>query len=70
MIRDAERPNALLSDIHHFITAECMPLEEQADHRSGVLPDGLVQRMRQLGLFGHSMKPTVARASLAKSSAA
>jgi len=39
MIRDAERLNALLSDIHHFITAECMPLEEDID-RSGVLRSG------------------------------
>ncbi|MBK7063233.1 MAG: acyl-CoA dehydrogenase family protein [Rubrivivax sp.] len=63
MIRDAERLNALLSDIHHFIAAECMPLEEDID-RSGVLPDGLVQRMRQLGLFGHSIPEAYGGAGL------
>lgn len=54
MIRDAERLNALLTDLHRFTTQECIPLEEEVDG-TGALPESLVQRMRELGLFGHSI---------------
>ncbi len=63
MIRDPERLNALLSDVHRFITQECIPLEEEVD-RTGALPERLVQRMRELGLFGHSIPEAYGGAGL------
>lgn len=63
MIRDAVRLNALLSEVHRFITQECIPIEEQVD-RTGALPESLVQRMRELGLFGHSIPEAYGGAGL------
>lgn len=63
MIRDAERLNALLSEVHRFIVEECIPIEEDVD-RAGALPDRLVQRMRELGLFGHSIPEAYGGAGL------
>ncbi len=44
----------MLQGVRHFIRNECMPLEAEID-RSGQIPEPLVQRMRELGLFGHSI---------------
>ncbi|MFA7665953.1 MAG: acyl-CoA dehydrogenase family protein [Burkholderiaceae bacterium] len=63
MIRDPKKLNALLADVHHFIVDECIPLEEEID-RTGVIPEPLVERMRQLGLFGHSIPETFGGAGL------
>jgi acyl-CoA dehydrogenase len=63
MIRDPERLNTLLADVHRFIAEECMPLEEEID-RTGVLPEPLVERMRTLGLFGHSIPQAYGGAGL------
>lgn len=63
MIRDPQRLNDLLSELHRFVTEDCIPLEEEVD-RSGVLPEPLVQRMRQLGLFGHSIPQAYGGAGL------
>lgn len=54
MIRHPERLNALLAEVRTFMREECMPLEEEID-RTGVIPEPLVDRMRKLGLFGHSI---------------
>jgi acyl-CoA dehydrogenase len=54
MIRDAARLNALLTTLYRFVVDECIPLEEQVD-RDDALPDAIVERMRELGLFGHSI---------------
>lgn len=57
MIRDAARLNRLLTQLYRFVQDECMPLEAQIDH-TDVLPEALVARMRELGLFGHSIPET------------
>lgn len=44
----------LLSGLYAFVRDECVPLEEQVD-QSDEIPESLVQRMRDLGLFGHSI---------------
>ena len=54
MIRDPSALNALLLDLHRFVVEECIPLEEAVD-RDDALPEPLVERMRELGLFGHSI---------------
>lgn len=54
MIRDTTRLNELLSRLYRFVVDECIPLEEQVD-RQDRLPDPIVDRMRELGLFGHSI---------------
>lgn len=43
-----------LSRIYSFIQDECIPLEEQVD-RDDEIPAHIEQRMRELGLFGHSI---------------
>lgn len=54
MIRDEKSFQTMLQEVRHFIRNECMPLEAEID-RSGQIPEPLVQRMRELGLFGHSI---------------
>jgi acyl-CoA dehydrogenase len=54
MIRDPRQFQALLADIRRFVRTECLPLEEEVD-RTDVIPEPLVQRMREMGLFGHSI---------------
>ena len=63
MPQDAHRLNALLTQVHRFIYEECIPIEEEVD-RTGVLPEALVQRMRDLGLFGHSIPQAYGGAGL------
>jgi acyl-CoA dehydrogenase len=63
MIRDPLNLNALLSAVHRFITDECIPLEVEVD-RAGALPEPLVQRMRDMGLFGHSIPQAYGGAGL------
>ena len=54
MIRDVPRLDALLNELRAFVRSECIPLEAEID-RDGEIPAGLVTRMRELGLFGHSI---------------
>lgn len=54
MIRDPDQLSELLSEVRTFIRDECLPLEEQVD-REGVIHESLVRRMREIGLFGHSI---------------
>ena len=54
MIRDPQKFSALLAQVRQFVRTECLPLEEQVD-RTDVIPEPLVQRMREVGLFGHSI---------------
>ncbi|WP_345816754.1 acyl-CoA dehydrogenase family protein (plasmid) [Paraburkholderia sp. PREW-6R] len=54
MIRDADTLNALLTQLYRFVVDECIPLEEQVD-RDDALPETIVERMRELGCFGHSI---------------
>jgi acyl-CoA dehydrogenase len=63
MIRDTQRLNALLSEVHRFIVEACIPLEAEVD-RTGGLPEALVERMRTLGLFGHSIPQAYGGAGL------
>ena len=54
MIRDPQSFATLLAEVRQFIRNECMPLEQQID-QSDEIPEPLVERMRALGLFGHSI---------------
>jgi acyl-CoA dehydrogenase len=54
MIRDPQTFEALLAQVRHFVQNECRPLEEEVD-LDDLIPEALVQRMRALGLFGHSI---------------
>ena len=54
MIRDPQSFATLLAEVRQFIRSECMPLEQQID-QTDEIPEPLVQRMRELGLFGHSI---------------
>ena len=54
MIRDPQKLNALLAEVRRFVRTECMPLEAAID-KSDEIPATLVERMRVLGLFGHSI---------------
>lgn len=54
MIDAPETFTKLLADVRHFVHTECKPLEEQVD-RTDEIPEALVERMRTMGLFGHSI---------------
>jgi acyl-CoA dehydrogenase len=54
MIRNQQSLDAMLEEIRGFIRTECIPLEEEID-RTSLIPETLVDRMRNLGLFGHSI---------------
>lgn len=54
MIRNPEKFASLLAQVREFVRSECLPLEEQVDAEDRI-PDALVQRMREVGLFGHSI---------------
>lgn len=54
MIHDPENFTALLADVRHFVQSECLPMEGQVDEQD-LIPEPLVERMREVGLFGHSI---------------
>ena len=54
MIRDPIKFEAMLNEVREFLRAECLPIEQQVDEND-VIPEPVVQRMRDLGLFGHSI---------------
>ena len=54
MIRNPPQFASLLAEVRQFVRMECMPLEQEVD-RTDVISESLVQRMRELGLFGHSI---------------
>lgn len=54
MIRNPEQFATLLEEVRRFVRTECLPLEEQVDTED-LIPETLVQRMRDVGLFGHSI---------------
>lgn len=63
MIRNKEKFNIMLAEVRRFVRTECMPIEEQVD-REDVIPEPIVQRMRELGLFGHSIPEAYGGAGL------
>jgi acyl-CoA dehydrogenase len=63
MIRDTEKFSTLLAAVRQFVRTECLPLEEQVD-RNDEIPEPLVQRMREIGLFGHSIPEAFGGAGL------
>jgi acyl-CoA dehydrogenase len=63
VIRDRERLDALLQTLRAFVRDECVPAEARID-RDGVIPEPLVDRMRGLGLFGHSIPEAYGGAGL------
>lgn len=63
MIRDVDRLETLLAEIRRFVRDECIPIEEQVD-RCDEIPEALVERMRQIGLFGHSIPQAYGGAGL------
>ncbi len=54
MIRDPGQMRSLLERIRRFVLDVCIPAEVDID-RSDEIPEPLVQQMRALGLFGHSI---------------
>ena len=54
MITDPSGLNTLLADIRRFVLETCIPLEAEID-RTDVIPEPVVEQMRALGLFGHSI---------------
>jgi acyl-CoA dehydrogenase len=54
VIRDTARLDALLAELRAFVREACIPLEAAID-RDDLIPEPLVERMRALGLFGHSI---------------
>jgi acyl-CoA dehydrogenase len=54
MIRDREKFQALLGTVRRFVQDECRSVEAQVD-TDDEIPEPLVQRMRDIGLFGHSI---------------
>jgi acyl-CoA dehydrogenase len=54
VIRDPIALDGLLARLRAFVRDECIPLEARID-REDVIPEPLVDRMRALGLFGHSI---------------
>ena len=63
MIRDSEGFSKLLAEVRRFVRDECMPAEEAVD-RDDRIPEPLVERMRALGLFGHSIPEAYGGAGL------
>ncbi|MGO4281682.1 acyl-CoA dehydrogenase [Cupriavidus sp. OV038] len=54
MITNPSAMNTLLADIRRFVLETCIPLEAEID-RTDVIPEPVVEQMRALGLFGHSI---------------
>lgn len=63
MIRDPARLDALLGTLRAFVREECIPMEARIDREDGI-PEPLVERMRALGLFGHSIPEAYGGAGL------
>ena len=63
MIRDTARLDALLAELRAFVRDECFPLEASIDHED-TIPEAMVERMRALGLFGHSIPEAYGGAGL------
>jgi acyl-CoA dehydrogenase len=63
MIRHPEKFASLLAELRNFLRTECLPLEQQVD-QTDEIPEPLVQRMREIGLFGHSIPEAYGGAGL------
>ncbi len=63
MIRHPETFAKLLADVRQFVRNECMPLEAEVD-QTDEIPAAVVERMRALGLFGHSIPEAYGGAGL------
>ena len=63
MVRDPDKFAALLAAVRQFVRDECLPLEETVD-ADDCIPEPLVERMRALGLFGHSIPEAYGGAGL------
>ncbi|MBC5763991.1 acyl-CoA dehydrogenase family protein [Ramlibacter albus] len=63
MIRNPEQFAKLLADVRRFVREECIPIEAEVD-RTDVIPEPVVERMRTLGLFGHSIPEAYGGAGL------
>ena len=63
MIRDPLAFAQLLAQVRQFVRTECMPLEQQVD-REDLIPEPVVDGMRRLGLFGHSIPTAYGGAGL------
>lgn len=63
MIRHPENFKQLLAEVRHVVRTEFMPLEAAID-QDDQIPEPVVQRMRELGLFGHSIPEAYGGAGL------
>lgn len=53
----------MLAELRAFLRNECQPIEVQVDEQD-LIPESVVQRMRDLGLFGHSIPEAYGGAGL------
>jgi acyl-CoA dehydrogenase len=63
MIRNSEAFARLLAEVRQFVRDECIPLEAEVDQNDEI-PPAIVERMRSLGLFGHSIPEAYGGAGL------
>ncbi len=63
MIRHPEKFKQLLAEVRHVVRTEFMPLEAAID-QDDQIPEPVVQRMREMGLFGHSIPEAYGGAGL------
>ena len=63
MIRDAKKFDAMMQEVRGFLHEACLPIEQEVD-RTDQIPEAVVQRMRELGLFGHSIPEAYGGAGL------
>lgn len=63
MIRNPDTFKQLIAEVRHVVRTEFIPLEAEID-QSDQIPEPVVQRMRELGLFGHSIPEAYGGAGL------
>lgn len=63
MIRHPEKFKQLLAEVRHVVRTEFMPLEAAID-QDDQISEPVVQRMREMGLFGHSIPEAYGGAGL------
>ena len=54
MIRDPQAFDEMLAAVRRFVREQCIPIENQVD-RDDAIPEPVVEQMRRIGLFGHSI---------------
>jgi acyl-CoA dehydrogenase len=63
MIRQPHEFESMIAGLRSFLSETCFPLEQEID-RTDLIPEPVVERMRELGLFGHSIPAAFGGAGL------